>query len=168
MAMTFEQFQLQMDRLGQTFGANHYKPDRTMIIWKEFRDLPEGWMRATVDRFIGEMRQAPLLAEFRTALVMDRDRGRAPGGVALKPEVDPSRIKCFFCGDNGVYIALHCETRDPFAFRCHCDRGLADPRVAIPHFKLPHRGVYEWVNPGTFSPRWSPLLPSPEEEVIPF
>lgn len=67
-------FQRQMDRLSETFGANHYKAERMKLIWQEVQASSNDWMRLTVDYFIGECKFAPLITDFREAMIKDRER----------------------------------------------------------------------------------------------
>lgn len=67
-------FQQQMNRLGDTFGVNQYKIERIEVIWKEVRDFSDSWFSKTVDKFIGECRHAPLMAEFRDEISKERER----------------------------------------------------------------------------------------------
>lgn len=72
--MNKNSFQQQISRLVETFGANHYKPERINLIWGEIQDLSDWWMAKTMDRFIGELRQPPLMVEFREEISKERER----------------------------------------------------------------------------------------------
>jgi hypothetical protein len=63
-----------MDRLAETFGAHHYSPERTKIIWREVGSLSGEWLQRVMDKFIGEFRQPPLIQEFRNEIAIERER----------------------------------------------------------------------------------------------
>lgn len=72
--MDQQQFQRQMSRLSDTFGANSYKDERIKILWREIQDFSIEWLARTVDHFIGSCRHAPLMPEFREELSKERER----------------------------------------------------------------------------------------------
>lgn len=72
--MEFNFFKGQMNRLTETFGNMHYKEERIKLIWKEVQDLSSTWMIKSVDEFIGNLRQAPLMTEFREQIAKERER----------------------------------------------------------------------------------------------
>lgn len=63
--MNFEEFNMQMNRLTGRFGEKVYSNDFTKLLWKEISIYPERALEYMVDRAIGELRQAPLLPDFR-------------------------------------------------------------------------------------------------------
>lgn len=68
------QFDRQIQRLVSNFGRTAYSPERAILIWKEVSNLSSEWLENTVDRFIGEFRQAPLIQDFREAIAEERER----------------------------------------------------------------------------------------------
>ena len=72
--MDKEFFQKQMERLVDTFGVNQYKPERVSLIWKEVLSFSEEWFSKAIDHFIGNLRQAPLMPEFRAEIATERER----------------------------------------------------------------------------------------------
>jgi hypothetical protein len=72
--MQWGEFTLQMNRIASTFGKNAYGDERVQIIWREVKDFSTEWMIKTVDRFIGELRQAPLMPEFREEIAREREK----------------------------------------------------------------------------------------------
>lgn len=129
-------FRYQMNRLAETFGANHYKSERVRMIWQAIKDLSDHWLEKTVDSFIGYQRHAPLLEEFSGEISKERER---QGGAKVIPiSWGTKKYKCDHCMDNGVYL---CKSRiNPgfWAFRCNCEKGESDSRTAIPQFKSAH------------------------------
>ncbi len=71
--MTEAQFQNQMRRLSSQW-PNAYGPERAEIIWREVKDCDDKWFASVVDRFIGELRQPPLMQEFREELSRYREK----------------------------------------------------------------------------------------------
>lgn len=53
---------------------------------------------------------------------------------------------CDYCFDTGVYLAFQLETKARFVFRCHCRRGVSDPRKHIPHFTEHHSKEFVWAD----------------------
>lgn len=66
-------FNEQIIRLRGCFGDRAYPDDRAKVIWDEVKFLNNDWLKKTVDKFIGELRQAPLLIEFREAASRERN-----------------------------------------------------------------------------------------------
>lgn len=71
--MTEPEFKTQMQRLITTW-PNVYSTERVAVIWQEVRGFSPHWFKRVVDRFIGESRQAPLMAEFRDEISRERER----------------------------------------------------------------------------------------------
>lgn len=67
-------FRDQVGRLAETFGANHYKPERIKLMWREVKEFDGRWFTGLVDEFIGESRHPPLLPEFREKITIERER----------------------------------------------------------------------------------------------
>lgn len=72
--MNPQHFQAQTNRLSDQFGHTAYGTDRRKILWKEVQDFSDAWFTKVVDKFIGEFRQAPLMAEFREEISRERER----------------------------------------------------------------------------------------------
>jgi hypothetical protein len=72
--MQWGEFTQQMNRIASTYGKNTYGDERVQIIWREVKDFSSEWMIKTVDRFIGELRQAPLMPEFREEIAKEREK----------------------------------------------------------------------------------------------
>lgn len=147
-----EHFQAQMNRLAETFGGQHYKRERVELIWREIGSFHDSWLTRTIDRFIGELRQAPLVSEFRDAASQERERQRETQKQQEKESVARDyrfSYACDYCKDNGVYVAIHNTEKSLYGFRCHCVRGEQDPRTQIPQFKAAHAPCFTWVNAPT-------------------
>lgn len=72
--MTDAQFQVQMNRLVETFGSNHYKPERIRLIYKLVLPYSVEWFTRLVDEFVGSCERAPLLPKFEEAVSLERER----------------------------------------------------------------------------------------------
>lgn len=70
-------YQNQMNRLAETYGAQHYKRERVELLWREVKNLSNPWFAQVVDRFIGESKFAPLLPEFREEIARERERNHS-------------------------------------------------------------------------------------------
>lgn len=149
-------YQRQMNRLAETFGATQYKPERLELIWREVKDLPEHWMTQTVDQFIGEFRQAPLLPEFREAVSRfrektwsaEKDRHRRESEAAVKQifdgEITTSICKTITDRIEGrvsdeIFTGFRKSIRTLGAASCsHCDdTGLIS--ITADGYEYPHR-----------------------------
>jgi hypothetical protein len=138
-------FQRQINRLTEQFGKGAYGTERAHIIWKAVKDLPDAWMEGVVDRFIGESRHAPLLPEFREEIAKERERNRSR--ERNSPKYDWSAFaSCSYCYGTGTFLALHREHAGFWAFRCHCEHGMRDPRQLIPQFKAEHAKDFVWMD----------------------
>lgn len=71
--MTESFFQMQLRRL-TTNWPNTYNSERSALLWREVKDFSDEWFARLVDRFIGELRQPPLMPEFREAISAERER----------------------------------------------------------------------------------------------
>ena len=139
--MNREQFQVQLNRLVECFGKSAYGTERCALVWRAVDGQSIEWFKRTVDGFISSSRQAPMVVDFKDAAAEERERqwnGTKHLDTA-SAQWNP-RPACEYCRDNGVYVATN---RNPeivglYAFRCHCERGHADPRRAIPQFKQDH------------------------------
>ncbi len=72
--MTPNEFQVQMNRLVETYGKPSYGTERARLLWLEVKDFDARWFARVVDRFIGDSRQAPMLSDFRAAAESERSR----------------------------------------------------------------------------------------------
>lgn len=74
--MTEPEFQTHMNRLVVQFGKGAYSQERVTLFWRELQSLSGEWWGRTVDSFLGECRQAPLMPEVREAASRERERIR--------------------------------------------------------------------------------------------
>lgn len=72
--MTEQEFNTQVQRLVNNFGKQAYSPERALLLWREVNDFSGRWFSNTVDKFIGELKHAPLLPEFREEISKERER----------------------------------------------------------------------------------------------
>lgn len=128
--MTAEHFQVQMNRLANTFGGA-YKTERTQIIWREMGNLPEEAFTRMVDKLIGECRQAPMIQEFREAASSEREKiWSKTKDDRMSRTMDNVRAfaSCGQCHGQGVVLARRRDDSSPWAFKCVCSQGRNDPR----------------------------------------
>lgn len=83
--MTYLEFNAGMLRLKNTYEAKYYPPERVKVLWHEIQGFSSQWFMHVVDEFIGSMRQAPLLNEFREAMSKEREK------VAYKDKMQHSQ-----------------------------------------------------------------------------
>ena len=93
--MTQEAFQKQMNRLADTFGAQHYKPERLKIFWREMCALSDEWLERVVDRFIGYLRFPALLSEFSEEISRERERLWTIEKKRSQKEADRALSECY-------------------------------------------------------------------------
>lgn len=137
--MTESHFSQQLTRLQENFGRTAYSTERTKLLWREVKDLSPEWLTGVVDSFIGSMRHAPLIPDFSEQASTERERLRRLEKDRGYTPTPNATADCEWCRDNGVYICLMNGNRSaPYAFRCHCKRGAADPRKQIPQYKQTH------------------------------
>lgn len=63
--MTFEQFQNQVKRLANTFGAKNYPEERITVFWKEFKYTDYNLFQEAISRAIAEELRAPMISRLR-------------------------------------------------------------------------------------------------------
>lgn len=137
--MDANHFKQQIGRLVETFGANHYKPERVNLIWREVKDAPDAWLTRVVDELIGSSRYAPLLTEFREHLSRLRESESQRKKVVSLDDFRLNKPRCTQCWDCGVFLCRKGDLPGVWAFRCHCSAGHNDPRKMIPQYKRDHR-----------------------------
>lgn len=72
--MKIEEFNAQVRRLSETFGAQHYKQERLTLLWREVKDFEAHWLEHVVDGMISSSKYAPLPADFYDAVSAERER----------------------------------------------------------------------------------------------
>lgn len=70
--MTQFEFTHNFTRLINTFGARAFPEERTKLIWKQICDMDTAWFSKLCDRIIGDMRQPPMVPDFREAAYKER------------------------------------------------------------------------------------------------
>lgn len=66
------EFQGQMKRLEETFTVRAFPANRVELIWKQVSDMDIAWFTHLCDRMVGDMRQPPLVPDFREAAYKER------------------------------------------------------------------------------------------------
>lgn len=79
-------FQVQMERMQGTWGAQHYREERAALLWRAFQGVSDGAFTAAVDRLIANSRAAPMLQDIEKAvqqaqLEETQQRNRDAGGI---------------------------------------------------------------------------------------
>lgn len=130
--MTAEYFQVHMNRLANAFGQQYYKQERTEIIWKAIRSLPDKMFSSIVDQLIASERQAPLLPQILDAIDKQRQGGYDPAKDRKKTYWERDTYECSKCRDCGVLVAMNLNDKQIYGFRCDCESGQLDTRKALP------------------------------------
>lgn len=120
--ITEHQFDVEMDRLENTFGTKFYNSSRKRMIWNHAQKLPqEGFVRV-VDGMIATHRHAPLPKDFIEATYAELRRWRFTGN-AFVIEAEP--IRCIACYDLGIIrvIGYHDGDSTDELMRCSCVEG---------------------------------------------
>lgn len=141
--MTYREFAEQLERLQNTFSDRAFPDERVKLIWDSVKNLDARDFKKIADVFIADSRQPPMVSDFRAqasivqgrnVIFVDRWDGRP-------------KSSCPYCYGLGVFIAQKESSCGLWAFRCHCDAGINDPRKAIPHFRTEHRDEgFTWVS----------------------
>lgn len=152
MTITRPQFQIQIDRLVNTFGANKFPDQRAAMIWDSVSDLSYPTVIAIVDTFIRNSKHAPLPCDFSDAV---KEATKNTKHRYFLGEIQPPEIaQCWDCGDSGFIRLFRNDNFEEWAVwkngsaPCHCYRG----RHAIEAGK---RKPKNQINLGTqFSDHW--------------
>lgn len=72
--MNIAEFNAQMKRLSDTFGAQHFKQERLNLIYGHVGTFSTDLLKRTVDDLIANSRYAPLPAEFAEVASAERER----------------------------------------------------------------------------------------------
>lgn len=127
--MDFDFFQRQVERLKETYGAQHYKDERVKLIWRDVSEMKNEWFSSVVSDFIYSSRQAPLGDDFR--LKANEARGKEwSNKLATDSHKDfnPSKYTCIECSDVGTLV------HEGYAYRCYCYAGKQRAEK-YPYFK---------------------------------
>lgn len=129
MIVSRAQFDLQVDRLSDTFGDRYFPEQRTLMMWDAAKGKDYDAIIGVVDNFIRCAKQAPLPAEFSVA-VSEATKG-SQKKYALG-DLQPKEIaSCRDCADSGFIRLLRNKEYDEWAkwqcgsAPCHCYRGKA-------------------------------------------
>jgi len=138
--MQIEEFSTQMNRLINNYGKASYSDERSKLIWREVKALSAKWFENCVDRFISDMKFAPLGNDFRDEIAKERGRQwqfqkKNELAAPLAAKVNPF---CPQCKDSGTVLALRKSfCFGLYAFLCDCETARAK--------RLPYP---LWVNAG--------------------
>lgn len=122
-----DQFQLQIDRLSDTFGERHFPDQRTHMMWGSVEGIEYATVISIVDGFIRSSKYAPLPADFSQA-VCDATKG-SKIKYALGDIQPPALAQCLDCRDSGFVRLVRLPQFETWAkwdsgsTPCHCGRG---------------------------------------------
>lgn len=144
--MTHEEFQREMDRLVDQW-PRAYSGSRMEVIAREVADQTAAWWKRTVDRFLGERKDAPLLPEIRDVVARDRERSWTSQKSVPWKEFIANPFSCSRCGGSGVIRARligHEPGLYTYAFSCECEYGRKDRR-GFPSWERADHSAFEIV-----------------------
>jgi hypothetical protein len=72
--MRDEEFNLQANKLIETYGRPAYPPARLKILYDEVKGFEGSWFARVVDKLIADSRYAPMLSDFREEISRERER----------------------------------------------------------------------------------------------
>lgn len=75
--MNNDDFQVQIKRLIETYGDKAFPSERIKLVWSEGHAYPIAAFKQICDKFIGEMRFAPTVKDFRLAYSDVREKQNA-------------------------------------------------------------------------------------------
>lgn len=152
MSITREQFQLQIDRLEDTFGERFFPDQRTHMMWESAIGYNYNTVIAVVDSFIRSSKAAPMPSDFSSAMnEATRETRRKFALGELQPK---EQAQCFDCADSGFVRLKRNEQFEKWAnwqsgsAPCHCHRG----RMAIDAAKRKPKNPIDLGS--QFSDRW--------------
>jgi hypothetical protein len=145
--MTHAEFDLHMNRLASVYSKGAYPTERVTLIYDAVKNLDGSTWGRVVDQLISECSSAPMLPKIRELVASERERAWSQHKTAQLIDIR-AHYRCSYCRDNGVYVCTRKGHDGVWAFRCHCDRGLRDPRATIPYFTQVHAAEYTWVEVG--------------------
>lgn len=119
--MTEYQFNLEVERLKQTFGEKYYHSSRSKLLWEIVKDVDPNDFSKFVDQCLLDMKFGPMGAEFREF--------KSKWEARQRQKYDPASRICSICADDGRLLALRHSDKTKWAFLCtFCDaakiRGL--------------------------------------------
>jgi hypothetical protein len=131
--LTPQEFDQQMLRLSNTYGAQYFKQDRLTLLWGKVKDYSPTWFKGVVDNLLSSCRQAPLPADFEDAISIERER-RWKDRKHERLEVSTVSYMCKLCKGTGTLLCSHPNQGGMWGFRCRCSIGQNDPRRGLPMF----------------------------------
>jgi hypothetical protein len=72
--MTDIDFNTQYQRLVKHFGKTAMSEEKAILIWREVREYDASWFGRVIDHMIGNLRQAPIMVDFREWISKERER----------------------------------------------------------------------------------------------
>lgn len=116
--MNESEFNKQIDRLVECYGAKSYPRERIIGIWYSFRTYHYEDFKSGVNKIINECAFPPMVTQMKEHIV--RRRG-------LSERVYP----CEHCSGQGMFLAIKIDNpiHAPYAFRCNCPNGERFPHI---------------------------------------
>lgn len=115
--MTWDQFEGQMARLKSVYTERAYPNERTKLLWSQVSDSDLEHFSKAVDRWIGELKFAPMLIEFRE-FYHDWMRQTVAERMLEKRLAISQDRACKYCGDEGQLLATRLSDNTIWAFLC--------------------------------------------------
>lgn len=141
--MEQDEFDKQVGRLVETYGAKAYPAERQLAIWPKVKHLQASVWSDVVTALISEHQYAPMLSKIEEAIRAVRNRSynrnlsHHNAGINHQP--------CAWCDTSGAIIATHREDGTAYAFLCP-DTGCRwrlEHNWAYPEWNQGHHKIYE-------------------------
>jgi hypothetical protein len=117
--MTSAEFNSQIIRLKEVYGAPKYTGERMALLWRELQELPLEFFKTAVDALIMSKANAPMPSDFMEVLRRPlNDLAEAKKQAALK-----GLPGCYVCDSSGVLFSTDVDKGHRYAFQCTCPRG---------------------------------------------
>lgn len=117
--MTEYQFNLEIERLKQSYGDRPYSVPRTRLLWEIVKGIDADFFSKWVDRMLLDSKYAPGGPEFRELY----DSWQA----VQRRRANPNERLCAVCGDEGRLLAIKKDDWTKTAFLCtFCDAAKSE------------------------------------------
>lgn len=144
--MERHEFESQIERLKNTFGDRPFADERIKLILTAVKGMSGEWFRYLTDAMIisRSTSNAPLPKDFAEAVSDELQQYREEKRKDSVTAWEDLNYKCDYCRDTGVYLCTSNAQAGLWAFRCHCEKGLSDPRKQIPYYKSTHGAEFTY------------------------
>lgn len=131
--MNQEVFKEQIERLKEVYdtrGASAYPEARVKVLFGAIKHMPDHWVETTVNDFIGDSRQPPLVGDFKRKVLEYEERKPEIFSLPSGPRPEASHTECRDCGGGG-YATREDANGYRFVMLCHCSSGRTKPKIAL-------------------------------------